>query len=98
MAVRIARNKVGVSGSGGASGQRRQLTRKRRARVSAYNPAVKIPRLGRAIGRVATNFSHGPMNMRASVFAAWRADWLCVACWIEKRAIRRGVGVGVVSE
>jgi hypothetical protein len=97
MAAAIARNKVGVIGSGGASGKRRQLTRMRRARVSAYNPAAKIPRIGRAIGRVATNFSRGPMNIRASVFAAWHADWLCVACWIGKHAIRRGVVGRVVS-
>jgi hypothetical protein len=37
------------------------------------------------------------MNIRASVFAAWNADWLCVALSIAKRAIRRGVGARVVS-
>jgi hypothetical protein len=37
------------------------------------------------------------MNIRANVFAAWNADWLCVAFWIAKRAIRRGVAACVVS-
>jgi hypothetical protein len=97
MAARIARNKVGAIGSGGASGKRRQLTRSRRARASAYSLQAKIFRASRAIGRVATNFSRCRMNIRASVFAAWNADWLCVACWIGKRVIRRGVGVRVVS-
>jgi len=35
--------------------------------------------------------------MRASAFAAWRADWLCVASWIAKRVIGRGVGACVVD-
>jgi hypothetical protein len=97
MAAPIAKNKVGAIGSGGASGKRRQLTRMRRARASAYSPEAKIFRVGRAIGRVATNFSRCRMNIRANVFAAWRADWLCVACWIARRAIRRGVGACVAT-
>jgi hypothetical protein len=28
------------------------------------------------------------MNIRVSVFAAWRAAWLCVACWTERRVNR----------
>lgn len=95
-AAAIARNKAGVSGSGDASGKRRQLTSRRRARVSAYSRAARIPRIGPAIGRVATPFSRRPMNIRASVFAAWCADWLCVVCWIAKRVIERGV-VGCVG-
>jgi hypothetical protein len=97
MAAPIAKNKVGAIGSGGASGKRRQLTRMRRARASAYNPQAKIFRVGRAIGRVATNFSRFRMNIRASVFAAWRADWLCVAWWTAKSGIRRVVAACVVS-
>jgi hypothetical protein len=97
MAAPIAKNKVGVIGSGGASGKWRQLMRRSRARASAYSPAEEILRAGRADGRVAMNFSPFPMSIRASVFAAWNADWLCVASWIGKRAIRRGVGVCVVS-
>jgi imidazole glycerol phosphate synthase subunit HisF len=73
MAAPIAGNKVGVIGSGGASDKRRQLTRMRRARASAYSLQAKIFRASRAIGRVATNFSRFRMNIRASVFAAWSA-------------------------
>jgi len=73
MAAPIAKNKVGVIGSGGVSGKWRQLTRRSRARASAYNPPAKIFRVGRAIGRVATNFSRFRMNIRASAFAAWSA-------------------------
>jgi hypothetical protein len=32
------------------------------------------------------------MSIRASAFVAWRADWLCVECWIARHAIGRGVG------
>lgn len=39
---------------------------------------------------------HVSMNIRASVFAAWRAAWRCVACWIGNRVIERGVGVCVM--
>ena len=73
MAAPIAKNKVGAIGSGGASGKRRQLTRMRRARASAYKPQAKIFRASRADGLVATNFSRFRMNIRASVFAAWSA-------------------------
>jgi hypothetical protein len=95
-AARIAENKVGAIGSGGVSDKRRQLTPRSRARASAYHLRAKIFRARRAIGRVATSFSRLLMNIRASVFAAWNADWLCVACWIGNPAIRRGVGVGSV--
>src|SRR6185369_3729348 len=37
------------------------------------------------------------MNIRASVFAAWRVAWLCVACWIASHVIGRVVGASVVS-
>jgi hypothetical protein len=85
-------------GSGSArGGKKRQLTWIRRARASAYSVAAKIFRANPAIGRVATNYSPFPMNTRASVFAAWNADWLCVAFSIAKHAIRRGVGVRVAS-
>jgi hypothetical protein len=97
MAAPIAKNKVGAIGSGGASAKWRQLTRLRRARASAYSLQAEILQASRAIGRVATNFSHCRMDIRASVFAAWNADWLCVACWIAKSGIRRGVGACVVS-
>jgi len=97
MAAPIAKHKVGVIGSGGASGKRRQLTRRSRARASAYRPAEEILRAGRADGRVATNFSRFRMNIRASVFAAWRADWLCVAWWTAKNGIRHVVAACVVS-
>jgi hypothetical protein len=96
-AARIAKNKVGGIGNGGASGQRRQLTRKSRARVSAYSPAKEIHRAGRAVGLVAMNCSRLLMNIRASVFAASPADWLCVAFSIAKLATKHDVGVGAVS-
>lgn len=72
----------------------RQLTSSRRARASAQHRRAKIFRRGGANGRAATNISRTSMNNRASVFAAWRADWLCVACWIVKRVT---ACVGVVS-
>jgi hypothetical protein len=75
------------------SGKQRQLTRIRRARASALRRGRKIFRDGRALGLVVTSFSPFRMNNRASVFAAWRADRLCVACWIARRVIGR-VGVG----
>ena len=90
-------NSHGGIDSDSVNGKRRQLTRMGRARASAYSLPAKIFRASRAIGRVATNFSPFPMSIRASVFAVWRADWLCVASWIGKRAIRRGVGACVVS-
>jgi hypothetical protein len=90
-------NKVNGIDSGNVNGKRRQLTRRCRARVSAYNPAAIIPRIGRAIGRVATNFSRCRMNIRVSVFAASRAVWLCVVCSIASRGIRRGIAARAVS-
>ena len=79
-------NSHGGIDSDSVNGKRRQLTRMGRARASAYSLPAKIFRASRAIGRVATNFSPFPMSIRASVFAVWRADWLCVASWIGKRA------------
>jgi hypothetical protein len=90
-------NSPGAIGSGSVNGKRRQLTRMRRARASAYRPQAKIFRARHAIGRVATRFSPFRMNIRASVFAAWNADWLYVAFWIGNHAIKRGVGTCVVS-
>jgi hypothetical protein len=84
--------------SGCARGKRRQLTRMRRARASASRRRIKIFRDGRAPGLVATSFSRFPMNNRASVFAVWRADWLCVACWIATSDTRRGVGACAVNQ
>ena len=81
-----------------ACGERRQLTRIRRARASAWHRNRKIFRDGRAIGLVVTSFSHFRMTIRASAFAVWRAVWLCVACWIATRDTRRGVGACAVNE
>jgi hypothetical protein len=97
MAAPIAKNKVGAIGSGGASGERRQLTRMRRARASAYSLQAKIFRASRAIGLVATSFSPLRMTIRTSDFAAWSAAWLCVASWTVKGVIRGVVGACVVS-
>jgi hypothetical protein len=87
----------GVIGSGGASGQRRQLTGQRRARVSAQRVAAKVFRSGCVIGRVVTPFSSCRERVRAGVFAAWRAAWRYGGCWSGRRVIESGVGVGVVS-
>jgi hypothetical protein len=80
-----------------ASSKRRQLTRNRRARASALHRSLKIFPGGRAIGLAATSFSPFRMNIRASGFVAWRADWRYVACWIVKRVTGRGVGACVVN-
>ena len=90
-------NSHGAVASGSVSGKQRQLTRLSRARASAYRLRAKFFRASRAIGQVATSFSPFPMNIRASVFAVWRADWRYVACWIARRAIRRGVGACVAT-
>lgn len=90
-------NRAGGIGSGCVSDQIGQLTENRRARASAQRQSVKIFQRGRVSGRVATTFSPFRMDMRASAFAAWPADWLCVASWIAKRVIGRGVGVGAVD-
>jgi hypothetical protein len=79
------------------SGKQRQLTRICRARASALRRGRKIFRDGRALGLVVTSFSRCRMNDRASGFAAWRAGWLCVACWIAKRVIERVVVGHVVN-
>jgi hypothetical protein len=87
----------GGIGSGCANDKARQLTWLCRPRASAQPWGAKISRRGDANDRDATNISVSPMNMRAGVFAAWRAAWLCVACWIGSRVIENGVGIGVVS-
>jgi hypothetical protein len=87
---------IGVIGSGGASGRRRQLTGRRRARVSAQRVAAKIFRSGCVIGRVVTLFSSCRGRARAGVFAVWRAAWRYGGCWSARRVIESGAGVGVV--
>ena len=87
----------GGIGNGCVNGKARQLTWICRARASAQQMGAKIFRRGGANGRAAMNISRSSMNIRASDFAAWRAAWLCVACWIGRRASANGVGVGVVS-
>jgi hypothetical protein len=87
----------GGIGSGCANAKRRQLPWNCRTRASAQYQRAKIFRRGDANGRVATNISRSSMNNRARVFAAWRAVWLCVACWTGSRATAHGVGIGVVS-
>ena len=89
--------KRGGIGSGCVNAKRRQLTWLCRTRASAQHQRAKIFRRGGANGRDATNHFRSSMNIRASVFAAWRAAWRCVACWIGSRVTARGVGVGVVS-
>jgi hypothetical protein len=89
--------KVGGIDSDNANGKPRQLTRSRCARASAQHQRTKILQRGGANGLVATNISVSSMNIRVGVFAAWRADWLCVACWTGNRATAPGVGIGVAS-
>jgi hypothetical protein len=43
------------------------------------------------------HFFHGPMPIRVSVFAAWVAAWLCVACWIAKRVFASDGGGGIAD-
>ena len=87
----------GGIGSGCANGKPRQLTWLCRPRASAQPWGAKILRRGGANGRAAMNISGSSMNRRAGVFAVWRVAWLCVACWIARRATETGVGIGVVS-
>jgi hypothetical protein len=88
---------IGVIGSGGASGRRRQLTGQRRARVSAQRVAAKIFSSGCVIGPAVTAFSSCRMRVRAAVFAAWPVAWHYGVCWNGKRVIESGAGVGVRS-
>lgn len=67
-------------GSGGASGEPRQLTRSRCARASAQRQGAKILRRGDVNGRDATNISRSSMNNRADVFCS-------VACRLALRRV-----------
>jgi len=87
----------GGIGSGCANAQRRQLTWDGGTRASAQHQRAKIFRHGAANGRDATSISRSSMSIRAGVFAAWRAAWLCVACWIARRGIGRVGGACVVN-
>jgi hypothetical protein len=79
-------------GSGCANVQRRQLSWNCRTRASAQHQRAKIGQRGDANGRDAMNISRSSMNIRANVFAAWRAAWLCVACWTARHVTGRVVG------
>jgi len=87
----------GGIGSGCVSGKPSQLPRTCRTRASAQRQGTKIFRHGGVNGRVATNISRSSMSIRVGVFAAWRAAWLCVACWIARHVTGRVVGTCVVS-
>lgn len=97
MARNAGGNRASGIARGGGNGKSRQLTRMRRARASAQRLRAPILRHGHAIGRVAMSISRFSMSIRAGDFAAWRAAWRCVVCWIARRGIERGVGVGVAS-
>jgi len=92
-------NRTGVIGNGVASARwpRRQLTRGRRARVSAQPPAARIMASRCARGRVATWRLSCSTQRRAGVFAAWPAAWRYGGCWTAKRVTGPGVGAGVVN-
>jgi len=90
-------NRGGIGIDRVSTSQQRQLTKKRRARASAQRQLRKILRPGGVLDRVVMSFLPFPMNIRASVFAASRADGLCVACWIARRGIGRDDGGCVVS-
>jgi hypothetical protein len=92
----IGGNNPDAIGNGSVSDGQRQLTKSRRARASAQRRRAKIFRRGRVIGLVAMSFSRFPMSIRASVFAAWRAVWLYVGCWIARRVTGRDAGGCVV--
>ncbi len=87
----------GGIGGGCVNGKPRQLPWICRARASAQRQRAKNFQHGGANDLVATNLSRSSMNIRVGVFAVWRAAWRCVACWTEKRATGRVVGVCVVS-
>ena len=76
---------------------KRQLTLSRRARASALRRNLKIFRASRALGLVATSFSHFHMNIRASAFGVCRAAWRYVAYWTVNRATRRDDDACAVS-
>lgn len=97
LARNVGGNRASGIARGGANGKSRQLPRMRRARASAQRLGAQILWRGLAIDRVATSISRFPMTIRAGVFAAWRAAWRYVACWIVRRGIERGVGACVVS-
>ncbi len=86
----------GGIGSGCVNAKRRQLPWNCRTRASAQHQRAKILRRGGVNGRDATNISRFSMNIRVGVFAAWRAAWLCVACWTGSRVTAHGVGIGVM--
>jgi len=94
----IGGNNHNAIGNGCVSDGPRQLTRNRRARASAQHRRAKIFRRGPVIDLVAMSFFRFPMNIRASTFAAWRAVWLYVGCWIARRVTGRDAGGCVVSE
>jgi hypothetical protein len=87
---------ISAIGNGGAS-RRRQLTSRRRARVSAQPVPAKIVQDGCAIGRAVTFCWWCGMKHRASVFAAYCAAWRYDECWTGRHAIGSGVGVGAAN-
>jgi hypothetical protein len=87
----VATRRGGI-GSGCANAKWRQLPWNCRTRASAQHQRAKILRRGAANGPVVTNISKSSMNIRASVFAAWRVAWLCVACWTARHVTGRVVG------
>ena len=68
---------------------------RRRARASASRCGRRFLRAAVRSAGLLRHFLRSSMNTRAGVFAVWRAAWRYVACWIGKRAIGSGVGVGV---
>jgi hypothetical protein len=89
-------SRVGVIGSGGRPqrGQRCQLACPRCARASAQLQKALNFTGGVVNGRAAIRSSRSGTSIPRNVFAAWLAAWLYVACWIAKRVIGNGVGVG----
>lgn len=94
----IGGNSHNAIGNGCMSDEHRQLTRSRRARASAQRRRAEIFRRGHAIVLVAMSFSRFPMNIRASIFAAWRAAWRYGACSTERHAIGSDGGTGGKNE
>lgn len=87
-------------GNAGVSGRwrGRQLTCRRRARVSAQHRATKILASGCVIGRAVMSGSRCGTSIRAGVSAASYAAWRCDGCWTGRHVIGSGAGAGGVNE
>jgi len=91
--VIVGGSSSGVTGSGVATGPGR--TRRRRAWASAQLVRAKIFWNGSVIGPVVTSCSGWRMLVPTGIFAVSYVAWRYGACWIARRGIDSGGGVGV---